>query len=62
MRGRWRHFENKQSQEAIVGGACNPKIVSIEITLGLLLAGITMSLSGCGAQPEPTIINRVLGQ
>ena len=47
MRGRWRHFENKQSQKAIEGSAYNPKIVSIEITRWLLLAGITMSLSGC---------------
>lgn len=47
MRGRWRNFENKQSQKAIVGSACNSKIVYIEVTLGLLLAGITMSLSGC---------------
>jgi hypothetical protein len=51
MRGRWRNFENNQSQKAIVGSACNPKIVSIEITLWLLLAGITMSLSGCGGGP-----------
>ena len=47
MRGRWLNFESKQSQEAIEGSAYNPKIVSIEITLWLLVAGITMSLSGC---------------
>lgn len=47
MRGRWRNFENKQSQKAIVGSACNSKIVYIEVTLWLLLAGIMMSLSGC---------------
>jgi hypothetical protein len=47
MRGRWRNFENKQSEKAIVGSACNPKMVSIEIMLWLLLAGITMSLSSC---------------
>jgi hypothetical protein len=47
MRGRWRNFENRQSQKAIVGSACNSKIVYIEVTLALLLAGITMSLSGC---------------
>jgi hypothetical protein len=50
MRGRWRNFESKQSQKAIVGDACNTKIVSIEIALWLLLAGTTMSLSGCGGQ------------
>ena len=48
MRGRWLTVENKQSEQAIAGGACNPKKVPIGITLGLLLAGITMSLSGCG--------------
>ena len=48
MRGRWLTVENKQSEQAIAGGACNPKRVPIGITLGLLLAGITMSLSGCG--------------
>ena len=48
MRDLWRNLENKQSQKAIVGSACNSKIVYIEVTLGLLLAGITMSLSGCG--------------
>ncbi len=47
MRGRWRNFENTQSQKAIVGSACNPKIVYVEVMIGLLLAGITMSLSGC---------------
>ena len=47
MRGRWRNFENTQSEKAIVGSACNPKIVYIEVTLWLLLVGITMSLSGC---------------
>ena len=48
MRGRWLTVENKQSEQAIAGSACNPKRVPIGITLGLLLAGITMSLSGCG--------------
>jgi hypothetical protein len=47
MRERWLNFENKQPEKAIVGSACNPKIVSIEITVWLLFAGITMSLSGC---------------
>jgi hypothetical protein len=47
MRSRWQNFENKQSQKAIVDSACNLKIVHIEVTLWLLLAGITMSLSGC---------------
>jgi hypothetical protein len=47
MRGRWRNVENKQPEKTIVGSACNPKIVSIEITVWLLFAGITMSLSGC---------------
>ena len=51
MRGHWLNFEDKQSQKSIMGNACNPKIVSIEITLLLLLAGITMSLSGCGGGP-----------
>jgi hypothetical protein len=48
MRGRWRNFENKRSEKVIGGSAYNPKIVSLEMTLCLLLAGITMSLSGCG--------------
>jgi hypothetical protein len=47
VRGRWRNFENKQSQKAIEGGPYNPKTVYSEVTLGLLLAGITMSLSAC---------------
>ena len=51
MRGRWRNFENKRSEKVIGGSAYNPKIVSIEMTLCLLLAGITMSLSGCGGGP-----------
>jgi len=51
MRGRWRNFQNRQTEKAIVGSACNPKKVSIGITLWLLLAGITMSLSGCGGGP-----------
>lgn len=29
MRGRWQNFENKQSEKAIVGSACNPKKVSM---------------------------------
>lgn len=29
MRGRWRNFENTQSEKAIVGSACNPKKVSM---------------------------------
>ena len=48
MRKRWLTVENTQSKQAIAGGACNPKRVPIGITLGLLLAGITMSLSACG--------------
>ena len=36
MRGCWRNFENKQAEKAIVGSACNPKRVSIGITLWLL--------------------------
>lgn len=51
MRGRWRNFQNRQTEKAIVGSACNPKKVSIGIMLWLLLAGITMSLSGCGGGP-----------
>jgi hypothetical protein len=57
MRGRstvnslWPNFEDQQTEKAIVGSACNPKIGSIEITLWVLLAGITMSLSGCGSDP-----------
>ena len=51
MRGHWRNFQNTQSEKAILGSACNPKNVSIGISLGLLLAGITMSLSGCGGGP-----------
>jgi hypothetical protein len=51
MRGCWRNFQNRQTEKAIVGSTCNPKKVSIGITLWLLLAGITMSLSGCGGGP-----------
>lgn len=51
MRGHWQNFENKQSEKAIVGSAYNPKNVSIEISLWLLLVGITISLSGCGGGP-----------
>ena len=51
MRGCWRNFQNRQTEKAIVGSACNPKKVSIGITLWLLLAGITVSLSGCGGGP-----------
>ena len=51
MRGRWRNFENKQSEKAIVGSTCNPKKVSIGTTLWMLLAGITMLLNGCGGGP-----------
>ena len=36
MRGHWPNFENKLSEKAIVGSACNPKKVSIGITLWLL--------------------------
>ena len=39
MRGRWLTVENKQSEQAIADGACIPKRVPLEITLGLLLAG-----------------------
>ena len=35
MRERWLTVENKQSEQAIAGGACNPKRVRIGITLGL---------------------------
>ena len=48
MRGCWLPVENKQSDQATAGGACNPKRVPIGTTLGLLLAGISLSLSGCG--------------
>ncbi|MGH7209001.1 MAG: hypothetical protein ACREIL_06430 [Nitrospiraceae bacterium] len=51
MRGRWLKIENKASEQAITGGACDPRIVSMEVTLWLLLACITMSLSGCGGGP-----------
>ena len=63
MRGRWRDFEHKHSEKAIVGSACNPKNVSIGITLCLLTARsqqmcgrilvlgcvflVAMTLSGC---------------
>jgi hypothetical protein len=36
MCGRWRNFENKRSEKAIKGNACNPKIGSITITLVML--------------------------
>jgi len=41
------HLFGKFSR-AIEGGVCDQRTVSIEITLWLLLACITMSLSGCG--------------
>ena len=47
MRGRWRYFQNRHTEKAIMVSACNSKMVSIEITLWLLLAGITMSFSSC---------------
>ena len=43
MRGCWRNFENKQAEKAIVGSACNPKRVSIGITLWLLTASLNNS-------------------
>lgn len=46
MHERWLNIEYKQSEQAMAGGACHPKRVPIGITLGLLLAGITMSLMG----------------
>jgi FG-GAP-like repeat len=49
MREPWLNIENKQSEQAITGGGCNPKRAPIGITLGLLLAGITLLLSGCGS-------------
>lgn len=48
MRGRWLKIDKKASQPAIAIGACDPRTISMEITLWLLLAGITMALSGCG--------------
>ena len=51
MRGHWRNIQYTQSEKAILGSACNLKNVSIGISLWLLLAGITMSLSGCGGGP-----------
>ena len=33
MRSRWSNIENKQSEQAITGGACNPKRVPIGLTL-----------------------------
>lgn len=47
MRGCWRYFQNRHTEKAVVVSACNSKMVSIEITLWLLLAGITMSFSSC---------------
>jgi len=38
MRGRWRIFENTRFEKTIMGSACNPKKVSIGITLWLLTA------------------------
>lgn len=46
MRGRWRNFENNQSEKAIKGNACNPKIGSITITL-VLLTVIAFINYGC---------------
>ena len=46
MRGCWRSLENKQSEKAIVGNACNPKIGSINITL-VLLTVIAFLNYGC---------------
>jgi len=54
MRGRWLTIENKVSEQAIAGGACDPRIASMEFMLWLLLACITMSLSGCGGGPLRT--------
>ena len=49
MRDRWLNIENTQSAQTITGDAYHPKRVLIGITLGLLVSGITMSLSGCGS-------------
>ena len=46
MRGRWRNLENKQSEKAIKGNACNPKTGSITITL-VMLTLIAFINSGC---------------
>ena len=44
MRGLWRNFKNKQSEQAMVSGACNPKKVSISSLLWVAL-GIPVVLS-----------------
>lgn len=52
MHGHWRNVENKQVQKAIPGNAHHSKKVSIAFTLGLLLTGVTLSLSGCSGGPR----------
>ena len=50
MRERWRNVENAQSEKAIVGSACNSKIVSLKITCWqtvVLLTLIAFINSGC---------------
>jgi hypothetical protein len=61
MRGRWRNFENKQFEPAIVRGACNPKKVSISalawFALGLALVFLSPTpqalAQGPGEAPPP---------
>jgi hypothetical protein len=43
MRGRGRNFENKQSEKAIVGNACNPKKVSMLTWFALVLTILVLS-------------------
>lgn len=46
MRGRWRNFQNRQTEKAIMGSADNPKIVSIG-TRSLFPLVLLVTLSGC---------------
>ncbi len=59
MRGRWLKFENKHAEQVIVGRACAPTRVFINITLWLLLAGLTMSLTGCTALLAVAIVESI---
>lgn len=53
MRGLWRNFENKQSEQAIVGSACNSKIVSMLTWFALVLTIVVLSSIPYAVAQEP---------
>lgn len=53
MRGRWRNFEKKQSEKAIVSSAWNPKIVSMLTWFALVLTIVVLSPTPYAVAQEP---------